>query len=108
MAPSLSDARQHALLMLGVVDQVAHGSEDGPRPSHDLLALAGELYAGLAPLDQAQPELVLELLDLHTERWLADRARLGRVAEMTRLGQGFEIAELPERDHDDKRTLYFL
>ena len=94
--------------MLGVVDQVAHRGEDGPRPPHDLLALPGQLDARLAPLDQAQTELVLELLDLHAERRLADRARLGGVAEMPGFSQGFEIAELPERDHDDKMTLSFL
>ena len=53
-------------------------------------------------------KLVLELLDLHAERRLADGARLRRMAEMARFGQRFEIAQLPERDHDDKVTLSFL
>ncbi len=94
--------------MLGVIDEVAHGGEDGSRPTHDLLALVGELDARLAPLDEAQPELVLELLDLHAERRLADGARLGSMAEMARFGQRFEVAQLPEGNHDDKVTLSFL
>ena len=82
----LEHARKHALLMLGVVDKIAHRGKDRPRAPHDLLALAGELHAGLAPLYEAEPELVLELLDLHAERRLAHGAGLRRMAEMARFG----------------------
>ena len=59
----------------------------------------------LSPLDQADAELVLEFLDLHAERRLADRAGLRRMAEMARFCQSFEIAELPKRHHGDKAPL---
>ena len=65
----------------------------------DLLALLGELDARLAALDQAHLELVLELLDLHAERRLADRAGLRRMAEMAGFRQRFQVAQLAERDH---------
>ena len=41
----------------------------------------------------------LELLDLHRERWLADRALLGRASEMAMPGEGREIAELAQGRH---------
>ena len=77
-----------------------------PAPG-DLLALLGELDARLSPLDEAHLELVLELLDLHAERRLADGAGFRRMAEMPRFRQRFEIAQLPERDHGDKGRLCF-
>jgi hypothetical protein len=95
----LERARQHALLMFGIVKQVAHRSEDGARAARNLLALLGELDARLAALDEAQMQLVLELLDLHGERRLAHGTGLRRMAEMPRLGERFEVAQLAERDH---------
>jgi len=85
--------------MLGVVEQVAHIRQDGARPLCDLLALLGELDARLAALDQAYLELVLELLDLHAERGLADRAGLRRVSKMAGFLKRFQVAQLAERDH---------
>jgi hypothetical protein len=79
-----------------------------PRAPGDLLALLREFDAGLAPLDQADAELVLEFPDLHAEGWLADGAGLRRMAEMTGFRQRFEIAQLPEEDHADKARLCFL
>ena len=73
--------------MLGIVQEVAHRGEDAARASGDLLALLGQLDAGFSPLDEADLELVLELLDLHTERRLADGAGLRRMAEMARFRQ---------------------
>ena len=72
--------------MLGVVDKIAHRGKDRSRPAHDFLALVGEFDPRLAPLYEAQPELVLELLDLHAERGLAHGAGLRRVTEMARFG----------------------
>ena len=74
----------------------------------DLLALLGELDARFSPLDEAHLELVLELLDLHAERRLADGAGLRRMAEMAGFRQRFEVAQLPERNHGDKGRLCFL
>ena len=68
--------------MLGVIEQVAHRGENGARAPRDFLALLGELDARFAALDQAHLQLVLELLDLHGERRLADGASFGRMAEM--------------------------
>jgi hypothetical protein len=52
------------------------------RAPRDFLALLGELDTRFAALDQAHLQLVLELLDLHGERRLADGAGFGRMAEM--------------------------
>ena len=82
MAPSFKHAGQHAFLMLGVIEQVAHRSQDGTGAARDLLALLGELDAGFAALDEAHLQLVLELLDLHGERGLAHGAGFSRMAEM--------------------------
>jgi len=88
--------------------QVAHRGEDGSRPPGDLLALLGQLDARLPPLDQADLQLVLELLDLHAERRLADGTGLSGMAEMARFRQGFEVAQLSQRNHADKAPLSFL
>jgi len=48
--------------MLGIVEQVAHGGEDGPPAPNDLLALLGQFDARFPPLDQADLELILKLL----------------------------------------------
>jgi hypothetical protein len=37
--PELQRPRQHPIAMLSVVEQIAHGGEDGPRPSDDLRAV---------------------------------------------------------------------
>ena len=75
MAPSFN-ACQHPFLMLGVVEEVAHRSENGASAFGDLFALLGEFDARFAPFDQAHLELVLELLDLHAHSGLADGASL--------------------------------
>jgi hypothetical protein len=94
--------------VLGIVQEVAHGSENAARAPRDFLALVGQGDARFATLDQAQLELVLELLDLHAERGLADGAGLGCVAEMPGFGQGFEVTQLPQGDHTDKLGLCVL
>jgi hypothetical protein len=44
-------------------------------------------------------QLVLELLDLHRQRRLANSACVGSVAEMAGVGQSLEITKLSERHH---------
>ena len=85
--------------MLGVVEQIAYRGENRPRAAGDLLTLLRELDAGPAPLDEAHLQLVLELLDLHAERGLADGARLRGMAEMMRLGQRLEVTQLSKGNH---------
>ena len=95
----LERSRQHPLAMLGVVEQIAHRGKDGAPAPDDLLALLGQLDPRLSPLDQADLELVLHLLDLHAESRLGDGASLRRLAEMQRLRQGLEITQLAKRHH---------
>ena len=94
--------------MLGVVDEIAHRGEDSPCAPRDLFALLGKLDTCLPSLDEADLKLVLELLDLHAEGRLADRAGLSGMAEVARFRQGFEVAQLPKRDHGDKGRLSYL
>jgi hypothetical protein len=53
-------------------------------------------------------QLVLQLLDLHAERRLADGAGFRRMAEIAGFGQGLQVAQLPQRNHGDKDRLCFL
>src|SRR6516225_5834951 len=91
--------------MLGVIEQVTHRSKDRAPTPHDLLALFGQLDARLAPLYEANLQLILELLDLHAECRLGDSAILRRLAEMPRRRQGFEITQLAEGHHSDNSRL---
>jgi hypothetical protein len=67
----------------------------------------GQLDTRFAPLHQAKLELIFELLDLHAERRLANGAGFGGMAEMASFREGFEVAQLPERNHGDKGRLSF-
>ena len=60
------------------------------------------------PLHQCDPEIALQVLDLHGQGRLADGAGLGGAAEMPVSGERIEIAELSERDHADKIILSLI
>src|SRR5262245_2531282 len=89
--------------MFCVIDEIAHRGKDGAPAPDDLLPLLGQLDARFSTFDEADLQLVLELLDLHAERRLGYGAGLSRLAEMKRLGQGLEVAQLAEGYHSDKR-----
>jgi hypothetical protein len=96
---------QEPALVPRVVHEVADLGQDALRASGDLLALLGQGDPAAAALEQDSAEERLELLDLHRERRLADGAGLGGPAEMPMAGQGREVAQLPQRDHDDRISL---
>jgi coenzyme PQQ precursor peptide PqqA len=58
--------RQHALLMLGVVDEIAHRGEDSPCAQRDLFALLGKLDTCLPSLDEADLKLVTPRKDIES------------------------------------------
>lgn len=84
--------------------QANHAPRQGSsaRASTDLLSLLGQLDPRFPALDEADLQLLLKLLNLHTERGLADSAGLGRAAEMPGLGQGLKVTELTQGHHSDK------
>ena len=69
---------------------------------------SGHRHVVGAPLYQGDPEVPLQVLDLHGQGGLADGAGLGRTPEMAVAGQRIEITELPERDHTDKVILSLI
>jgi hypothetical protein len=91
--------------MLGVIEQVAHRSEDRAPALSDLLTLLGQLDSRLAPLDETDLQLVLELFDLHAKGRLGDGAGLRCLAKMQRLRQCLEIMQLAKSQHSDKSRL---
>ncbi len=56
----------------------------------------GHLHPARRPVDQAQPELVLEPADLLRQRRLGDVLTRRRAREVTFLGQRDEVAELAQ------------
>ena len=57
-----------------------------------------ELRPCPCPLDQNDPDLFFQLLDLHRQGWLRHGALLGGTPEMQRLSERVEIAKLTQRD----------
>ena len=84
----------------GIVHEVVDLGQDARGPARDLLALGGERDPAAAALDQRGRQTGLELLDLDRQRRLADRAFLGRAAEMAMARQSGEIAQLAQRGHN--------
>jgi hypothetical protein len=91
--------------MLGVIEEVAHRGKDRAPAPDDLLALIGQFDARLPALDEADLQLIFQLLDLHAERGLAHGASVSCLSEMQRVGQGLEITQLPQGHHCDKTGL---
>jgi hypothetical protein len=91
--PDLSG--QRILMSPGKLAHCVYLLQDSPRPRHDLFADVGEHDPTLAALDEIDPELLLQLLDLCAKGGLADEAPLGGPPEMSFLGQGHEIPECP-------------
>ena len=81
------------------VAQILHGQQNAARALRDAGARGGEEHAGRGALDQDDAELRLELADLHAHRRLGDLAARGGLAEMQRLGERREVAQLLEGRH---------
>ena len=91
--------------MAGEIDQVAGGSQHVFAAAYDLLADLRQSDVAGPPLDQFDAEPLLEIANLHGQGRLGDRAGFRCPSEMPVLGQGIEIAKLPQRDHIDKIIL---
>ena len=65
-------------------------------PVEHPLALRGEPLESLAPPDDQESELLLELLDPVGEGGLRHAARLGGAGEMTFVGDGHQVPEIAE------------
>src|SRR5262245_56224881 len=106
--PKFQRPGEHSLPKLGVIEQVAHRSEDRAPTLSDFLTLLGQLDSRLAPLDETDLQLVLELLDLHAEGGLGDGAGLRCLAKMQRLRQCVEIMQLAKSHTIAIRAAYAL
>jgi hypothetical protein len=63
----------------------------------DALADAGDGHLARPALEQADPELVLQLANRHAQGGLADEAGLGGPSEVALPRHGDDVAELVER-----------
>jgi hypothetical protein len=90
---------EHPVAMAREIGQILHREQDLARPPCDFLAGRGQEHAARGPLDQDHAEQRLELPDLHAHRRLRDLAPVGGAAEVQRLGERCEIAELLQRRH---------
>jgi hypothetical protein len=71
----------------------------------DLFAELGQRDLSCASLQQHAAKRFLHFLDLHRQRRLRDRTRLGRASEMAVTCQRIEVAELSERHLDHQIIL---
>ena len=79
--------------------------EDPPRLLEHRGAGLRQLDAAVGPLQEPDPELGLELADLLAHRGLRDVQALGRAAEVQLLGDGDEVAEVPELHLTGRRVV---
>lgn len=79
--------QQHRLVYLG--QHLAGLVEEQP-------AGVGEFDAAVGALEQARTDFLLQRLDLLAQRRLGDPQALGGAAEVQLLGDGDEIAQVPE------------
>ncbi len=82
--------------------QFAHFGEDGAHPGTDRQTLSRHGQAAGRTLEQRGAEEFLHLRDLGGECRLADVEAPGGPAEMQRLAEGLEIAELAKGDHRNR------
>ena len=75
-----------------------HFPQNTSRPVDDLFADIREHDAPLAALYQSNLKLLLEFLDLRTERGLADVAALRGPAEVFLLGESDQVSEGSDAD----------
>lgn len=88
---------EHPVAMAREIGQILDREQDLARPPCDFLAGSGQEHAARGPLDQDHAEQRLELPYLHAHRRLGDLAAVGGAAEVQRLGERCEIAELLQR-----------
>jgi len=82
----------------GKIAELVDRAQDVANALRELLAKSGQRHLPGAALQQQTAERLLQLLDLHRQGRLRDRAGLSRAAEMTVTRQGVEIPELAQRE----------
>ena len=87
-------------MALGELDDLLARLDDAARALDDFLAGGGQRHALGRALDELHAEVFLELLELRRQRRLADEAALGRAAEVARVGEGDEVAQVLELSMD--------
>ena len=92
----LEFARQRIVLVARQRNDLIAFLQDAPRERQDLRADLGERDAAGLALDQLHAQIVLELLDLRRQRRLADERALGGLAEVPRVGQRDEVAQVAQ------------
>ena len=85
------------LVPIGRGDELVDVEQDLPRARDDLFALLGDEDATLVPLEDRDPEHLLDLSDLRRERRLGDMAALRRAMEAELVRNGHDVLELPDR-----------
>jgi hypothetical protein len=87
-------AGQAVAIGAGQIAQLVHGAQDVAGAGGELMAKRGQPDLARAAFDQGRADQAFQLLDLHRQRGLGDRAILGRAAEMAGPGKGLEVAQL--------------
>ncbi|HEU4691746.1 MAG TPA: hypothetical protein VFS23_25455 [Vicinamibacterales bacterium] len=70
--------------------------QDHARLLHEHATRLGELDLALGAVEERDPKLFFELLDLMAERRLAEIQPLGGTAEVQCLGQRHDVAKMPQ------------
>jgi len=79
---------------LGRLGQPCGVGQDAARLLHDLLARGGEEHLAAVLVQQWNPQLLLELLDLPREGGLAHATAEGSLAEVSKLRKGDQVFEI--------------
>ena len=90
----LQRTRQHLIGMLRIFDQRAHIAQNTGSALSNLAPLLGELHARTRPLDEIEPQVLLQFADLHRQRRLRHRTGFRRPAEVLQPRQRIEVLEL--------------
>ena len=83
-------------IVAGERDDFLAFTQHAARAHHHLLAHLGELHVLRLALHQFDAEILLELLHLGRQGWLAHEGTLGRLAEMAGIGERHQILQILE------------
>jgi hypothetical protein len=94
--PDLELACERIGIAAGQRDDFIAFVQHAPRSHHDLLADLGELHVLRLAFHQFDAQVLFQFLQLRRQSRLAYERALGRLAEMTGVGQRHQISEILE------------
>ena len=94
MPPDLESTAEQVFGVLGFAFGSVHFFEDTHGAQEEGLAVPGQPGFAFRPLEEPLAQLILQFLNLLTDRGLGDVALLGGAGEVSRARHGYNVAEL--------------